>query len=370
MADGTGDPDASGDDEDTWGDFELDQPDRFRALLGGIGTGATLDYLHILLPHVPYRYVPTGVQYPAPDPDIGRIDDDWTDQAWPPALGRQRLQLQVGYVDALVGELIDSLRELDRYDQSMIILTSDHGIAFRPGGPIRGIEGQDLLDEDLAELAWVPLFVKAPGQGEGVVSDANAQTIDILPTIADVLEVELPWEVDGRSLLRPEDDDGLKQFYPSEVNAFGVEALDPIGLDGPALWPVVLATGTDSVLPQVGSPQRYWQAGPMPELVGRQVDEVGAVATPIAGALFDGATAGEGNTAVLEIEPDPTNVPALVQASIPAGGQPGVFAVALNGEIAATAPSYEEDGTTRVAAMVDPDRLRPGSNELALFRIG
>jgi hypothetical protein len=51
----------------------------------------------------------------------------------------------------------------------------------------------------------VPLVVKPPATG--VVADhrddRTAETIDILPTIADLLDTELPWEVDGTSLVGP-----------------------------------------------------------------------------------------------------------------------------------------------------------------------
>ena len=342
-----------GTEDEPFDDFELDQPERFRALLDASGDGPTLDYLHILLPHVPYRYVPSGVQYPGPDPDIGRVGDDWVDQEWPPELGRQRLQLQLGYVDALLGELFDSLRDEGRYDESLVVVAADHGIGFRPGGPIRGIEGQELSDADLAELAWVPLFVKTPGQRDGVVSDANIETVDIVPTIADVLDAELPWAVDGRSAFGPERGD-TKTYAPSNVTPFGVEALEPVEFDGSALWPLVLAAGTDTALPAVGSPQRYWQAGPRPELVGTPVGE-------LAGVAVEGAE--------LRIEPDALLAPALVQATLAADEAGGEFAVVLDGEVAATAQSYTDDGATHVAAMVDPARFEVGTNPVALYRL-
>ena len=47
----------------------------------------------------------------------------------------------------------------------------------------------------------MPLFVKLPHQSKGRVVQAPARTIDIFPTIADVLGVRIPWHVDGRSLL-------------------------------------------------------------------------------------------------------------------------------------------------------------------------
>lgn len=356
------------DDEEPFDDFELDQPARFRALLESDSGGLTLDYLHILLPHVPYRYVPSGVRYAGPNPDIGRIEDDWTDQAWPPRLGRQRLQMQLGYVDALLGELFASLRERGRYNESLVIVAADHGIGFRPGHPIRGIEGQELTGDDLAELAWVPLLVKAPGQSDGEVSDANIETVDIVPTIADVLDIDMPWPVDGHSALDPDSGDA-KTYYPSDVVPFGVEALDPIEFDGPRLWPLVLTAGTDTALPAVGSPQRYWQAGPRPELVGIPVGDLAGIAEPVDGADFgDTEPAPQGPTE-LRVTRNSSVAPALVRAKLPVGTPGGGFAVALDGEVAATALSYEADGATQVVAMVDPARLKAGANPVALYRI-
>ena len=188
--------------DDGFADFELDQPARFRAFTNGIvDDRPALHYLHVLLPHVPYRYLPSGARYPGPDPDLGRDGDQWTNEPWPVDLGRQRHLLQVGYVDALLGEVLDTLRDRGVYDDALIVVTSDHGISFRPGGPIRGLEGQTLADEVLADLAWAPLLVKQPGATTGTVDDANVLSIDVLPTIADVLDVDIPWEVDGQSAL-------------------------------------------------------------------------------------------------------------------------------------------------------------------------
>ena len=87
--------------DDGFADFELDQPARFRAFTDGIvDDRPALHSLHVLLPHVPYRYLPSGAQYPGPDPDLGRNGDQWTREPWPVDLGRQRHLLQVGYVDA------------------------------------------------------------------------------------------------------------------------------------------------------------------------------------------------------------------------------------------------------------------------------
>jgi hypothetical protein len=55
--------------EDGFADFQLDQPARLRAFTDGIvDDRPALHFLHVLLPHVPYRYLPSGARYPRPDP--------------------------------------------------------------------------------------------------------------------------------------------------------------------------------------------------------------------------------------------------------------------------------------------------------------
>ena len=54
---------------------------------------------------------------------------------------------------------------------------------------------------NLEDIAYVPLFVKAPGRHRGSELRTLARTIDVVPTIADAVGVPIPWHVDGRSLL-------------------------------------------------------------------------------------------------------------------------------------------------------------------------
>src|SRR5690606_21442090 len=54
---------------------------------------------------------------------------------------------------------------------------------------------------NVSDLLRVPLLVKLPGQTHGTRSDLPVQTIDILPTIAEVLKIRLPLPIDGHSLL-------------------------------------------------------------------------------------------------------------------------------------------------------------------------
>ena len=81
------------------------------------------------------------------------------------------------------------------YDQSLIAITADHGFAFEVGVRDRRTATRSNIDE----IAPVPLFIKAPGQTRGRTSSAYARTVDVVPTIADVLNFRMPYRTDGRS---------------------------------------------------------------------------------------------------------------------------------------------------------------------------
>ena len=53
------------------------------------------------------------------------------------------------------------------------------------------------VTEAMPEIMWSPFIMKAPGQTEARVDDANVQSIDVLPTLASLIGVEIPWQVDG-----------------------------------------------------------------------------------------------------------------------------------------------------------------------------
>ena len=105
----------------------------------------------------------------------------------------QRHLLQVGYVDQLLGDLLERLRDTGMYDRSLVVVTADHGMSFREGE-----SGRIASQANLEDVAFVPLFVKQPGQERGEVVDHHVETIDVLPTIAEVLGFRIPWRVDGR----------------------------------------------------------------------------------------------------------------------------------------------------------------------------
>src|SRR5690606_11783538 len=96
--------------------------------------------------------------------------------------------LQVGAVDGLVGELMDHLKAAGAWEDSLVVVTSDHGVDLTPPGLSRG-----RTDDTVDEILRVPLFVKAPGQTAGEVRDERASTLDVLPSVVDLLDIETDW---------------------------------------------------------------------------------------------------------------------------------------------------------------------------------
>jgi hypothetical protein len=351
-------------DDDPWGDFERNQPERFRTFVDGLGGGGpTLDYLHLLMPHVPYRYLPSGARYEPPDPDLGRGDDRWDGEPWYATLARQRLQQQLAYADQLVGDLVAALDERGTFDDSLVVVTADHGIAFEPGLPIRNIEGQALDDATVGQLAWVPLLVKEPGQGAGTVSDANVLTVDVVPTIADVLDVEVPWEVDGRSALGAPRSTATKPFHRSDVNQFGVESLPPVEIDEAVGWRSVTGAAVDGFFAHDDPGDARWHVGEDADLVGRRTSDAGIAELTLLELTLDDADR-------YELDGDARLVPALVQGDLARAVPGDPLAIAVNGVISGVAPAYAADGAVRFAAMVDDGAFRTGSNEITVHRIG
>jgi hypothetical protein len=153
--------------------------------------------LHVVLPHQPWRYLPSGrtLRTPTFGPG-GRI---WPRDLHRVARGYEAHLLQVGYVDRVLGRIVARLRATQLWNRSLFIVAADHGISFKVGEHDRSVNPNNISD-----IAPIPLFVKVPGQHRAVVDDRSARTIDILPTIADVLGIQVPWRLDGRSLGAPD----------------------------------------------------------------------------------------------------------------------------------------------------------------------
>jgi hypothetical protein len=181
---------------------------RFREFIDGIeasppGGRPILHFLHVLLPHAPFRYTPSGDAYwPQSVQGLNRTGGPivWTENEWHTVQAYQRHLLQLRYTDKLLADLIAHLKGIGIYDTALIAVTADHGNSFWPGEAQRA----PMLTDYPEDAVSIPLFIKAPRQDEARVVERIVESIDVLATIADVLELKIPWSLDGCSALSEE----------------------------------------------------------------------------------------------------------------------------------------------------------------------
>jgi hypothetical protein len=152
---------------------------------------------HALLPHEPWIYLPSGHRNrPTGKDPIGGINR-WVGFHDPRLTKHNHMRhlLQVGYTDHELGRLLQRLRRTGLLERSLLVVTADHGYSFDVGALSRRKASETTVEE----IAPVPFFVKAPGQLEGEVDESFVRTVDIVPTIADLVDVRVPWRHDGHS---------------------------------------------------------------------------------------------------------------------------------------------------------------------------
>jgi hypothetical protein len=325
-----------------------------------------LHFLHANLPGAPYRYLPSGLRYEptGTHPDPRPRSADPRDAPWDAIQALQRHLLQVGFADAFLGRLRRKLESEGLYDRALVIVTADYGVSFAPGLP------SDTLDpgnRNAADLLRVPLIVKLPGQTEGVVSDRNVATIDVLPTILDVLERDLPPALDGSSLFAvPPPERSEKTVYVTPR-----EEVAPLQRERrilPASLPDALRTvrTISRSFERERGVEALFAIGHYGALVGRSLgDIVSAESTPAAAVHLDDPAAYD------DVDPDSGFVPARVSGRLETDAprkEPLFLAVALNQTIrAATRTFRDAAGDLRFEAMVPAESFHRGPNELEIF---
>nr|WP_091609678.1 sulfatase-like hydrolase/transferase [Micromonospora mirobrigensis] len=303
------------------------QPARFTSFLAGLRPSSrpTLHFLHLLMPHAPWVFLPSGARYPAPE-DLPNDGAGWVD------LARARHLAQLGYTDRLIGETLRTLRATGLYDKALVLVTADHGVSFQRDWQGRGL---DAINHAAGQVAWVPMFVKEPGQHAGRVDDRNWEHVDLLPTIADYAHVRLPWRVDGRSARQAPRAGAEKRFYDRPGQPLTITGGVPAPPPSPAVHPLVGTT------------------------VGDRPAGGGATVANLA--------------AFRVVRPQDGELPALVWGTVPDQVPDGtLLAVAVNGRVGAVVPVVPRDaGGRRFAALLADDRLfRSGANQLAVYRVG
>ena len=183
--------------------------------IAAITADPALHFVHVAVPHRPWVLSPSGYAT-SYAPKLIRDPADPA-YAFENRMEFQLHSMQVGAVDTLISELLDRLGGLPTWDETLLVVTSDHGSNLTPPDLGR----MQITDENREEVFRVPLFIKAPGQTVGEIRDDSAQTIDVLPSIVDLLGAEVSWEFDGHSLF-----DGSSPTVEPRVSADVGAALD------------------------------------------------------------------------------------------------------------------------------------------------
>lgn len=156
-----------------------------------------LAYFHLLPPHQPY----------CPRREfVGAFDDGWQpapkdarffSQKVPEkrlGLLRQQYDEFIGYVDAELGRLLAMLAQNGQLDNTIVVVTSDHGELFERG--IHGHETETLY----APVVHVPLLISLPGQAQRHDVYTPTSCIDLLPTLLHLAGRPIPDWCEGTIL--------------------------------------------------------------------------------------------------------------------------------------------------------------------------
>ncbi|UCD99537.1 MAG: sulfatase-like hydrolase/transferase [Chloroflexota bacterium] len=178
--------------------------------------GGYLAYYHLWPPHDPYL---------PPGEFVNRYADqfDWPKKAEHPfSLGitdeenwetRRQYDEYIAFVDAEFGRLIEFMERENLLDNTLVVVTSDHGELFE-----RGLSGH--LNSTLYQnLLHVPLLISTPQQKARQDIYSATSGVDLLPTLLHYLGEKIPDFVDGEVL--PGFRDGDQQ---AERSVFAMEA--------------------------------------------------------------------------------------------------------------------------------------------------
>jgi hypothetical protein len=335
------------------------RPQRFDRWVRSIEPGKpTLWVKHLLLPHGPYLYLPSGARTRPGPADLlrGMNSVPGFHDRFLTRHNEQRYLLQLGFTDRLLGRLIDRLKQQGIYDDTLIVATADHGIAFQVGVQTR----RSVSASNVEELAPVPLFVKRPGQRRGRISDAYARTLDVTPTIADALGWKLGYQVDGHSAFAPITRRRHSVTLPTR------DFSTIVRMSG-RRWEARRHAVVRRRLRQFGSgviASLYTGIGPHRDLIGQAAPAVGR-------ASVRAAVAQSGLFA--DVRRATGVVPTQIAGDL-RGGRDGArrdLAIAVNGRIEAVGRSFylQGDRIEHFALMVPESTLREGRNSIELYEV-
>jgi arylsulfatase A-like enzyme len=149
-------------------------------------------YVHTMGPHAPYQPQPLHNEW------VNSAHETGTEQEKERRRSIDLYDGEIAYTDAQLGRLLEHLKSNELYDDTLIVLLSDHGEEFWEHG--QGGHAKTLFEE----VINVPLVIKLPNnKGAGEVRNDLVEIVDIAPTILDLLELPNESRFVGQSIANP-----------------------------------------------------------------------------------------------------------------------------------------------------------------------
>ena len=310
-------------------DLRVEQAVLLETFIDGLSpTGRpTFHFLHSVLPHIPYLLLPTGHRVFRHRPTNGHVEsggrDEFIDMPYATAEAMQLFLWQLQYTDTMIGQLEARLAAEDMLDDTVLIVTADHGMHVAPGLPRREPTAETLVD-----IAAIPLFVRRPGQSSGRRLEQPVQSIDVAPMLLHMLGLASDVLMDG---IAPEADVHPEAYERTLVGTH--ERFTP---------PVIL---------DHASAQTWWPSGRAP----LRPEPAGAVTTNCRGAERIELAHPE-----LYQHTHPEHFLAAQALITGTRGFDDALFVRFNGATFPTVRTGEDDHS----AFLDPARFEPGHNQL------
>jgi Sulfatase len=336
--------------------------ERLRRFFGRVRRGRPSFYMkHALLPHGPYLYLPSGnrTRNGARDPIPGMNSPRGYHDLFLTHHNYQRYLLQLGFVDREIGKLLRRLVRLGIFDQTMIVVTADHGFAWEVGVKDR----RRVNERNVDEVATVPMFIKAPGQRRGRIVRSYMSTLDVTPTIADILNFRLPYRAYGRSAFS-------RTVRRRRVVRLPTRSFDRIIRISARSYERRRRANVRRRLQLFGSGPSglFTGIGPNRDLIGRRVADLprGGRASARAGLV--------GARTLRRLRRASGLLPVQVAGNVRRGRRRAKrnIAVAVNGTIQAVGRTWylRGDRTEHFAAMIPEGSLVEGRNSVELYQVG
>jgi len=154
----------------------------------------------------------------------------------------------INYVDDQLGKIFEKLKQLGIDENTIIIVTADHGEAFKEHGRL------DHAYKPYIELVHIPLIMKGPGIPGNRIYENYVQHIGIVPTILEILNIPKRKEMQGRNLLPLMHNCEIEEHFTTySWGGSGVQG--PISLRTKEWTYIMNQTGPDELYDRINDPK-------------------------------------------------------------------------------------------------------------------